>query len=131
VSGETVEVVRRAIAAMNARDLDAYLELCAPDVELRSPMAGLEGANVGEQGVRDFFANVEESTTAFTIEVERFEPIDECRVLALVRFEMESPGGFALSQEAANIYEVEDGKLRRVQAYLDRDEGRRAAGLAG
>jgi ketosteroid isomerase-like protein len=130
VADANVEVVKRAIAALNVRDVDAYLEICAPEVELHSPIAGLEGANVGEAGVREFFANVEEATTAFVIEIESLQPVDERRVLAMVRFEMESPGGFALTQEAANLYEVEDGKLRRVQAYLDRDEGLRAAGLA-
>jgi ketosteroid isomerase-like protein len=127
---ENLDVIRRAIAAVNARDLDGYLALCAPDVELHSPIAGLEGANVGAQGVRDFFANLEESTTQFRIEVERFEAVDERRVLALVSFEAESPGGFSLTQQAANLYELEGGKLRRVRAYLDRDEAFRATGLA-
>jgi ketosteroid isomerase-like protein len=127
---ENVQVIRQAIAAFNARDLDGYLSLCTPDVELHSPIAGLEGANVGEQGVRDFFANLEESTTRFRIEVEHFEDLDERRVLALVSFEIESPGGFSMTQQAANLYEIEDGKLRRVRAYLDRDEAMRATGLA-
>jgi ketosteroid isomerase-like protein len=127
---ENVQVIRQAIAAFNARDLDGYLSLCTPDVELHSPIAGLEGANVGEQGVRDFFANLEESTTLFRIEVEHFEDLDERRVLALVSFEIGSPGGFSMTQQAANLYEIEDGKLRRVRAYLDRDEAMRATGLA-
>ena len=34
MSEENVEIVRRAIAAVNKRDVDGYLGLCAPNVEL-------------------------------------------------------------------------------------------------
>ena len=37
MSQENLEVVRRAVAALNARDLDGYLACCTPDVELHIP----------------------------------------------------------------------------------------------
>jgi ketosteroid isomerase-like protein len=52
VATEALEVVQQALAAVNEGDVEAYLALCAPDVELFSPLAGLEGADVGEEGVR-------------------------------------------------------------------------------
>jgi ketosteroid isomerase-like protein len=38
VSQENVETVRRAIAAINARDIDAYLACCTENVELLLPL---------------------------------------------------------------------------------------------
>ena len=59
MSQENVEVVKGAIAAINERDVDAYLALCAPDFELINPVAPIEGSNRGEQGVRSFFNALE------------------------------------------------------------------------
>ena len=39
----SLELVRRLIEALNAHDVDAYLALCGPDVELYSPISALEG----------------------------------------------------------------------------------------
>ncbi|MGZ8667559.1 MAG: nuclear transport factor 2 family protein, partial [Solirubrobacterales bacterium] len=61
MSQETVEVVSRAIAAINGRDIDAYLALCDPDVELINPVAAIEGPNRGEAGIRNFFQAINEA----------------------------------------------------------------------
>ena len=43
MSQENLHIVERAIAAMNARDIDGYLACCTEDVELRTPMAPVGG----------------------------------------------------------------------------------------
>ena len=50
MSQENVEVVKQAIAAVNERDVDAYLGLCAPDIELINPVAAIEGSNRANRG---------------------------------------------------------------------------------
>ena len=40
MSQEDAQTVRHAIAAINARDIDAYLACCTENVELLLPMAG-------------------------------------------------------------------------------------------
>jgi ketosteroid isomerase-like protein len=62
MSRENVEIVKRSIAAINERDVRLYLTLCAPDVELISPVAPLEGASTGAEGIRQFFAGLQETT---------------------------------------------------------------------
>ena len=47
MSEENVRLVERAIAAINARDIDGYLACCTDDVELRTPMAALGGMYQG------------------------------------------------------------------------------------
>jgi ketosteroid isomerase-like protein len=38
--------------------------------------------------------------------------------------------GLELELELAHIWTIEDGKIRRIEEHLDRDEGLRVAGLA-
>ena len=42
-----VEVVERAVAAVNARDIERYLACCTPDIEMRTPLADIGGAYEG------------------------------------------------------------------------------------
>ncbi len=61
MSQENVEVVTRAIAAINARDIDGYLACCTEDVVLRTPMAEITGEYEGVDGIRRFLVDVRSS----------------------------------------------------------------------
>ena len=65
MSQENVETVTRAIDAINDRAIDRYLACCTEDVELRTPLAAVEGAHVGELGVRRFFSSIEDAGLIF------------------------------------------------------------------
>jgi limonene-1,2-epoxide hydrolase len=128
---ENVEIVRGAIAALNERDVDGYLGLCAPDVELSTPVAAIEGPSVGAQGIRQFFAGVDEAMTEFHLDVKELRALDGQRVLAVGQVRSVSKGGFASTLPFVNVYEIKDAKLCRIRVYNDQDEGLRAAGLSG
>jgi limonene-1,2-epoxide hydrolase len=128
---ENVEIVRGAIAALNERDVDGYLGLCAPDVELITPVAAIEGPSVGAQGIRQFFAGVDEAMTEFHLDVKELRALDGQRVLAVGQVRSVSKGGFASTLPFVNVYEIKDAKLCRIRVYNDQDEGLRAAGLSG
>ena len=128
-AGEPFEVVRQAIDAINRRDVEGYLELCTPDIELYTPVSALEGPYVGEQGVCQFFAMIEESTREFELDLVELRPIDTTRALARGMLRGRSGGGVAMESPFANIYELEAGRLRRVRIYLDVAEGLAAAGF--
>ena len=61
MSQENLEIVRRAVNALNEGDVDGYLALCSADIELASPVASIEGANKGADGIREFFSGVREA----------------------------------------------------------------------
>jgi ketosteroid isomerase-like protein len=130
MSQENLEIVRRAIGAVNQRDVSLYLALCAPDVELISPAAPLEGANTGAEGIQRFFSAVEEATSDFRLDAERVEAVGDDRVLAFGQVSMMSQGGIPFAQPFANVYDLVEGKLRRVRIYRDSDEALKALGLA-
>src|SRR6266404_1106999 len=130
MSQENVEIVKRAIAAINQRDVSLYLTLCAPDVELISPVAPLEGANTGPEGIRQFFEGVQEATSSFCLDAERLQAVGDDRVLVLGQVSIMSQGGIPFAQPFATVYDLVEGKLRRVRVYGDRDEALEAVGLA-
>ena len=129
MSQENLEIVRRAVNALNEGDVDGYLALCSADIELASPVASIEGANKGADGIREFFSGVREAMNIFRVDVEKLRALDNDRVLAFVQVSIESKGGIALTQAGANLYELAGGKLRRVRVYLDRNQALEAAGL--
>jgi ketosteroid isomerase-like protein len=130
MSQENVELVRQAISAINERDVDAYLALCTPDIELINPVAAIEGSSRGEEGIRSFFEGLNEATKRFELEVERLQPLDDNRVLACLMLRMESERGFQQSQALTNLYELEGGKLSRVRVFTDHTQALEAAGLS-
>jgi hypothetical protein len=71
---ENVTTVQLAIAALNDRDLDAYLACCAEDVELHTPVSPVEGAYRGTTGIRRFFSDIAAAGPDFRIEIERGTP---------------------------------------------------------
>ena len=130
MSRENVAVVNRALSAINDRDVDAYLALCRPDVELINPVTAIEGSTRGEPGVRRFFDGIREATTRFQFEVERLLPLGDDRVLAFLTLNWESERGFPQRQQLTNLYELEGGKLLRIRVFRDRHEALEAARLS-
>lgn len=130
MSQESIEVVRRAISAVNERNVDAYLALCNSDVELINPVAAIEGSNRGETGIRAFFEGLDEATTRFELEIEWLQPLDDKRVLAGLTLRIESERGFPQSDALTNLYELEGGKLSRVRVFREHAEALEAAGLS-
>src|SRR3954453_2650680 len=129
MSQENVEVVRQLIAALNERDVDRYLALCTPEIEINNPTTPLTGPTRGPEGVRDFFAGVEEASTTFRIEVERMQTVGRDRVLVFGQLKLVTTGGVALERPTTNVYELVAGKLRRVDVYHDRAQALAAVGL--
>jgi ketosteroid isomerase-like protein len=128
MSQQNVETVRRAIAAINARDIDAYLACCNENVELLLPMAGSE--YLGANGIKRFFTDIEDTGPDFRIEVRRVEAIGHSTAIALLR--VESTGrvsGIATTADSANVYDFIDGKISRIRIFLDRNDALRAVGL--
>jgi ketosteroid isomerase-like protein len=125
---ENVETVGRAIAAINARDIDAYLACCSENVELLLPMAGAE--YLGADGIRRFFTDIEDIGPDFLIEVQRVQALGDSNVLTFLRIGATGrASGIVTGAESANVYDFIEGKIRRVRIFLDRDEALKAAGL--
>jgi uncharacterized protein (TIGR02246 family) len=129
MSEENVRLVERAIAAINARDIDAYLACCTENVELLQPMVGSQ--YFGADGIRQFFTDIEDIGPDFRIEVQRVQAIGDSNAIAFVRVSATGrASGIATGAESANVYDLAEGKIRRIRIFLDRGEALKAVGLA-
>jgi ketosteroid isomerase-like protein len=123
-----VKTVQRAITAINARDIDAYLACCTENVELLMPVVGSQ--YLGAVGIRRFFTDIEDAGPDFRIEVQRVQAIGDSNAIAFVRFRATGrASGIVTGAESANVYDFIDGKISRVRIFFDRDEALKAVGL--
>ena len=130
MSEENVKIVERAVAAVNARDIDAYLACCTDDIELWTPVAAVAGVYEGRDGIERFFADIEDAAPDFRIDTERAQAIGGDRVLFFTR--VTSTGrasGIPTTVDTANIYDLDAGKIRRLRIFVDRQAALEAVGL--
>jgi ketosteroid isomerase-like protein len=131
-SEENVALVKRAIAAVNARDLEGYLACCTADIELSTPLDAVAGVYERADGLARFLVDIADAGPDFRIEVQRVEAVGEDRVVAFVRTSSSGRvSGIPTAADATNVYDILDGRIRRIRIFLDRQEALRAAGHKG
>src|ERR1700681_1354495 len=125
-----VRLVERAIAAINARDIEGYRAWCTEDVKLETPMAAVGGVYEGIAGLRRFLTDVEEAAPDFRIELDGVEEVDSKRVIALTRTSSTArASGIRMAAPTTNVYDLIDGKISHIRIFLDRQEALKAVGL--
>jgi hypothetical protein len=83
----------------------------------------------GKDGIRRFFGDIEAAGPDFRLDLERLEAVGGERVLAFLRVTVHGrASGVPTPAETGNVHELE-GKIRRIQIFLDRGEALEAAGL--
>ncbi|HZA59267.1 MAG TPA: nuclear transport factor 2 family protein [Solirubrobacterales bacterium] len=131
MSQEDVAIVERAVAAINQRDIDGYLACCTDDVELITPLADIAGAYEGADGIRRFFADIADANPDFNLAFERLEAVGTDRVLAFMQLTGSGrASGIPTSAETGNVYDLVDGRIKRIRVFSDREEALEAAGLS-
>jgi ketosteroid isomerase-like protein len=130
VPESNLEIVRAGLDAWNRRDVDAVLEVLHPEAELHPMRAVLEG-NVyrGAEGFKTFAKDMREDWEEFQLEPERFEEMDDSRVLVLGRVHGRGrASGMDIEAAAAWVCELRDGRVTRVQAYANEEAAREDTG---
>ena len=128
-----MEIVKRAIAAFNDRDVDGYLACCTPEIQMENPLKAIEGVYAGSEGIRRFFADVFDTIPDFRITIERLESVGTDRVLGFTRLNASGRGsGISLGNDIAStsLYDFTDGRIKRIRVFLDRREAFEAVGLS-
>jgi hypothetical protein len=134
MSQENVEVVKRAIAAVNARDVNGYIACCTDDFQLRTPAAAIQGVYEGRDAIRRFFADVRDTAPDFGLDLLEAREIAPDQVLASLRLRGtgRASGITATADfrpETTNVYDLVDGKIKLVRVFLNRQEALEAVGL--
>ncbi len=130
MSQENVRLVERAIAAINARDIESYRACCTEDVKLETPMAGVGGVYEGIDGIRRFLTDIEDAVPDWRIELDSVREVDSKRVIAFLRNSSTGrASGVRMAWTQTNVYELIDGKISHIRIFVDRQEALKAVEL--
>ena len=132
MSQENVNIVRTLYEALNDRDWDRFAEVCDPDVELRGTIGGLEEDRLirGVEGIRR--VTEEEDTEIWdehVLEPRKLIDAGE-RVVVLQREYDRGKSGVELVVDMAAVVDVRDGRVVRVQPYMDAGAALEDVGLS-
>ena len=133
MSEENVNTVRKAAAAFNGGDLDAWIEACTDDIDYRA----IEGAPDdhgpihGKDALRVYVQDWQDTFDEFTSEPVELIDAGDDRVIAVIRISGRAKlSGVETDLTYAALYTFRDGKIARGREYWTRDEALKAAGLS-
>jgi ketosteroid isomerase-like protein len=122
MSKENVQLAREAYDAwFGGGDLNAAEAMTTDDLEfVPAVAAGVEGGSVrGRDEVRAFFENLNEIWETFHVEPGEFREVGD-QVLMLGRVTAKGRGsGLELDQPMFSVIWFSDGKIARMQSFLD------------
>ena len=126
MSQENVELVRKLNDAFKAKDMEAFVAEHHPDVEIVVLRSEIEGPYRGHYGVRRMAADGFEADLEVCID--ELTDLGGDRVLVLGH-QHATVRGAPWAHVLAEIYEIEAGKVKRLQAFRTVEEALEAAGL--
>lgn len=125
------EIVKSAIAAVNERDIDAYLACCSDHPQLYTPNSELIGPYEGQAGIRRFFQDLEDASPDFRLELERIHLVGD-RALALLRTHASGRASeLPIAIETAATYDFADDRIECTRVFADRQVALEELGLRG
>jgi ketosteroid isomerase-like protein len=131
MSQENVEIVQRANEFLERRDWHGMTDLFDPNVELHGTVGGLEEGKVLRglsEILRAFETENDEVWDEHRIEPQEFIDAGD-RVVVLQREYQRSKSGAELVIDTASIVDLRDGRIVRMQGYMNPAEALGAADL--
>jgi hypothetical protein len=108
----SVDLLRRAYAAFNARDIDAALALLTPDVDWPNGMEG--GREVGHDAVRAYWTRQWQLIDPY-VEPVSISQDDEGRfVVDVHQVVRDLEGALLVDQHVEHVYTLRDGLIERM-----------------
>jgi ketosteroid isomerase-like protein len=131
MSKENVEIVRRALEALDRRDLSSWLAVCDEDGEVVPtrdwPDSGVRGAEAAFNWYVQVFDSLQPFRTADT----EFIDAGADKVLLQYRIDVRGRGsGAEVEWRRWCVVTMRKGRLLRGEWFLDRAEALEAAGLS-
>jgi ketosteroid isomerase-like protein len=121
-----------AVDATNHRDLATLDAVWSEQAEFHSTFAASEGRVFrGRQGIRDYFATLGEAFDDMRVEIEEITDAGGDRLVVVVRVTGRGKGsGATVQQRNGQVWTFVDGKVARIDSYMNRTEALEAAGLS-
>jgi uncharacterized protein len=132
VSQENVQIVKRAIEAFSRGDADAFADLTTPDLEWKVGLGAVEGEIFrGREGVETYFGRLGSAWDEFRLVPDEFRDLGDV-VLVLGRLEGRGRGGgVPVDSPVGAVWDLRDGEIWRLRAYLDQREALETVGQGG
>jgi uncharacterized protein len=131
MSRENVEIVRRMVAAWNAGDIDGWLELCAPGIEVVFPPDVPEpGPFHGRDELRAWAEGFMAAWEDFQAEIQQAVQAGERVVVALYYRGHGRDTGIEIEQTDWHVFTIRDGKITHWRNYGTQADALEAVGLS-
>ena len=133
MSQENVEVVREAFEAFQGGDLEKTAQLVDPEVEFHGTVGGLQEGQTahGQSEIDQVFEEEDlEAWEERRLEPEEFIDAGDNVVVLLHEYRRGRGSGVELETDTAVLVAVREGRVVRIQGYMDRDAALEAAGLS-
>jgi ketosteroid isomerase-like protein len=133
MSEENVNAVRAFLDASMRRDMERVVELVDPNVELHGTVGGVEEGRVYHglaEVIREYDEVDGEAWEERRIEPEEFLGVDDNVVVMFHEFRRGKGSGVELELDTAAIYTMRDGRVARIQGFMDPAAAKRTAGLS-
>jgi ketosteroid isomerase-like protein len=121
MSQENVERHRRVIEAYNAQDLEAFIALCDPSVEVYSVFAAVDGVVYqGHEGVRKGFRDASDTWGGqIRLEPQGYFDLGESTLVLYVLHGQGRQSGVEVTMSFAQVIRWRDGLVVHLKAYAD------------
>jgi ketosteroid isomerase-like protein len=132
MSQENVEIVREVFESFLSGNQKRTARLVEPEVEFHGTVGGLEEGRIAHglpQIVETFEEEDLEAWEERRLEPEEFIDAGDDVVVLLHEYRRGRGSGVELESDTAVVFAVCDGRVVRIQGYMDRDAALVAAGL--
>jgi ketosteroid isomerase-like protein len=117
VSRENVDLIRTWFERWNAGERDTFDDEMHPDAEIVSSMLG--GAYHGPGALHSWFGEIEDQFDEWVVIPEEFHEEGE-RVAVLGKVRLRGRGsGVSFEEQVGFLFEIRDGKLARLQTFVE------------
>lgn len=133
VSQKNVEIVREAWGSFQGGDPEKAAHLVDPEVEFHGTVGGLQEGEIahGQSEIDEKFeAQDLEAWDERRLEAEEFIDAGENVVVLLHEYRRGKGSGIELENETAVVVAVSEGRVVRLQGYMDRAAALEAAGVS-
>jgi ketosteroid isomerase-like protein len=122
--GKNIERHRRLIDPFNSRDVDAFLELCDPQIEFHSTFSAVGGAVYhGHDGMRRYFEDIEEAWgTDFRVEPEAYFDLGEHTLAFSTLHGRGQQSGAEVELPTAQLCRWRGGLIILLKAYAHKED---------
>jgi ketosteroid isomerase-like protein len=132
MSEQNVEIVRQVYLCVNQRRWDGMANLLDPAVAQYGTVGGLDEGTVvhGVSEIRQLYEREAEAWDRQRIHPERLIDAGNRVVVFQREFQRGRGSGLELEVETASVIDLRNGRVVRIQGYMDRAAALGAAGLS-